>query len=94
MFNIPPPEFSEKVSESKSWSELARRCGHMGEYRESIGKVLKQKVAFLGVDTQHFVGKHNDEVNSNVCFLCGREGHYGSGTSCYAANQKRKWYFN
>ena len=33
-------------------------------------------------------------VNSNVCFLCGREEHYGSGTSCYAANQKRKWYFN
>jgi hypothetical protein len=32
--------------------------------------------------------------NSNVCFLCGREGHYGSQTSCYAANHKRFIYFN
>ena len=27
--------------------------------------------------------------NSNVCFLCGREGHYGSPTSCHASNQKK-----
>jgi len=25
--------------------------------------------------------------NSTVCLLCGREGHYGSHTSCHAANQ-------
>jgi hypothetical protein len=29
----------------------------------------------------------NRPKNSNVCFLCGREGHYGSPTSCYAANK-------
>jgi hypothetical protein len=37
---------------------------------------------------------HKKPYNSNVCFLCGREGHYGSPTSCYASIQKRKIYFN
>lgn len=32
--------------------------------------------------------------NSNVCFLCGMQGHHGSFTSCYAAKQVRKNYFN
>ena len=32
--------------------------------------------------------------NSNVCFLCGNEGHYGSPTSCYASKHVRKNYFN
>ena len=32
--------------------------------------------------------------NRNVCFLCGKMGHYGSQTSCYAAKQVRKTYFN
>jgi uncharacterized protein YaaW (UPF0174 family) len=31
--------------------------------------------------------KKNSNGNSNVCFLCGRKGHYGSQTSCYAANR-------
>ena len=38
--------------------------------------------------------KHKKPFNSNVCFLCGMEGHYGSSTSCYAAKQVRKNYFN
>ena len=32
--------------------------------------------------------------NKIVCFLCHQEGHYGSPTSCYAAIQVRKKYFN
>ena len=32
--------------------------------------------------------------NSNICFLCGGKGHYGSPTSCYASKQVRKQYFN
>ncbi len=32
--------------------------------------------------------------SATVCFLCGREGHYGSPTSCYAAKHVRKTYFN
>jgi hypothetical protein len=31
--------------------------------------------------------KINSNGNSNVCFLCGRKGHYGSQTSCFAANR-------
>ena len=41
---------------------------------------------------KHFGNKKNS--NSNVCFLCGRKGHYGSQTSCYAANQIKKKYNN
>jgi hypothetical protein len=37
---------------------------------------------------------HKKPYNSNVCFLCGCEGHYGSSTSCYASKQVRKNYFN
>ena len=33
---------------------------------------------------------HKKPYNSNVCFLCGREGHYGSPKSCYASIQKNK----
>jgi hypothetical protein len=39
-------------------------------------------------------GYNNKPLNSNICFLCGREGHYGSPTSCYASKQVRKHYFN
>ena len=38
--------------------------------------------------------QHKPPYNSNVCFLCGKEGHYGSQTSCHAANRVRKAYFN
>lgn len=38
--------------------------------------------------------EHKKPFNSNVCFLCGCEGHYGSSTSCYASKQVRKNYFN
>ena len=40
---------------------------------------------------KHVGNKKNS--NSNVCFLC-REGHYGSQTSCYAANRILKKYNN
>jgi hypothetical protein len=38
--------------------------------------------------------QHKPPFNSNVCFLCGKEGHYGSQTSCHAANKVRKAHFN
>ena len=37
---------------------------------------------------------HKKPYNSNVCFLCGKEGHHGSQTSCHAANKVRKDYYN
>jgi hypothetical protein len=37
---------------------------------------------------------HNKPYNSNVCFLCGKAGHYGNQSSCHAANKVRKAYFN
>jgi hypothetical protein len=40
----------------------------------------------------------NKKINSNgnVCFLCGRKGHYGSQTSCFAANRqiRKGGYYN
>lgn len=38
--------------------------------------------------------KYKKPYNSNVCFLCGCKGHYGSPNSCYASTQIRKNYFN
>lgn len=37
---------------------------------------------------------HKKPYNSNVCFLCGKEGHHASKTSCHAANKVRKDYYN
>jgi len=38
--------------------------------------------------------QHKTPFNSNVCFLCGKAGHYGNQSSCNAANKVRKAYFN
>ena len=35
---------------------------------------------------------HKKSQNSNVCFLCGCKGHYGSPTSCYASKQVKKYF--
>ncbi len=37
--------------------------------------------------------QHKPPSNSNVCFLCGKAGHFGSQTSCLAANKKRNPYY-
>ena len=61
--------------------------------------ILKEKMIFITIikmekDKQNKSIPHKKPHNSNVCFLCGREGHYGSPTSCYASIQKKKNYFN
>ena len=38
--------------------------------------------------------QHKIPFNSNVCFLCGKAGHYGNQSSCHAANKVRKAHFN
>ncbi len=57
MYHVSPQDFGEIVCLSHSWSDLARRCGHTGVYTKSICTVLKQKVLFLKLDTQHFTRK-------------------------------------
>ena len=59
MYQISVPEFKEYVRLSHSWSELARRCGERAKknahgIKDGIVRVLKQKVLFLKLDTQHF----------------------------------------
>ena len=56
MYHISVREFSEFVRVSDSWSDLARRCGQTGTLKQSIRTNLKQKVSFLKLDTQHFMG--------------------------------------
>ena len=56
---ISPQEFTEFVRLSHSWSDLASRCGERakkkkGGINDRIARVLKQKVLFLNLDTQHF----------------------------------------
>ena len=60
--------------------------------------ILKEKMIFIIIikmekDKQNKTIPHKKPHNSNVCFLCGREGHYGSPTSYYALIQKKN-YFN
>jgi hypothetical protein len=60
--------------------------------------LLKEKMIYKTIikmenDKQKKSIVHKKPYNSNVCFLCYREGHYGSPTSCYAfhaSNQKKK----
>ena len=59
MYQVSPQEFAEFVRLSHSWSELARRCGERAKknahgIKDGIVRVLKQKVLFLKLDTQHF----------------------------------------
>jgi len=37
--------------------------------------------------------QHKPPFNSNVCFLCGKAGHYENQSSCNAANKKRNPYY-
>ena len=61
MFHISVQEFKEYVCLSHSWSDLARRCGNKGTKHGCICSriitILKQKVLFLNLDTQHFKGE-------------------------------------
>jgi hypothetical protein len=58
MYHISVQEFKEHVRLSESWSDLVRRCGENGKEQgntsRSCGRVLRQKVLFLNLDTQHF----------------------------------------
>ena len=49
-------EFSEFVRLSKTWTDLALRCGYEGKNVQSNRwrSALQKKVASLGLDTQHF----------------------------------------
>ena len=58
MYRISPQEFTGLVRLSHSWSDLARRCGNRatkkGGFCSKRVTVLKKKVLFLTLDTQHF----------------------------------------
>jgi hypothetical protein len=55
MYHISVPEFKEHVRLSDNWSELARRCGWMGKKTGCrVVNLLREKVLFLKLDTQHF----------------------------------------
>ena len=67
------------------------------EVQESYAKYMKhirnKKINSNSNSNSNSNGNGNS--NSNVCFLCGRKGHYGSQTSCFAANRQiRKGYYN
>jgi hypothetical protein len=74
MSEISEKEFGEFVSLSHSWSDLARRCvgerayQKSGKIRNKLVTVLKKKVLFLKLDTQHFTSK------SRIKDAYGREG--------------------
>jgi len=53
------------------------------EVQESYAKYMK-RIKNKKINSN---GNSNSGGNGNVCFLCGRKGHYGSQTSCFAANR-------
>jgi len=54
------------------------------EVQESYAKYMK-RIKNKKINSN---GNSNGNSNSNSkCFLCGRKGHYGSQTSCFAANR-------
>ena len=58
MYHISVHEFKEHVRLSHSWTELARNCGQPSKFGRlcsvRVVKVLKAKVLFLKLDTEHF----------------------------------------
>ena len=58
MYRISPKQFTEFVRESTSWNDLARRCGQPVRVGRGCStrclSILKQKVLFMKLDTQHF----------------------------------------
>ena len=55
------------------------------EVQECYAKYMKH------VGNKKKYSNSNSNVNSsNVCFLCGRKGHYGSQTSCYCGESNKK----
>jgi hypothetical protein len=57
------------------------------EVQESYAKYMKRIRNKKKNSNSNGNGNSNSNVNSNVCFLCGRKGHYGSQTSCFATNR-------
>jgi hypothetical protein len=61
------------------------------EVQESYAKYMKRiknkKINSNSNGNSNSNSNDNGNGNSNVCFLCGRKGHYGSQTSCFAANR-------
>ena len=72
MYRISPKEFTDFVRESTSWSDLARRCGQPLRFGRFCStrclSILKQKVVFMKLDTQHFTsnGRIEDAEDQNT----------------------------
>jgi hypothetical protein len=70
MYHISVQEFKEHVRLSHSWSELAHRCGNPLKYGRfgtaACVKTLRQKVLFLKLDTQHFMGIRQGNQNARA----------------------------
>jgi hypothetical protein len=62
MDHISPQEFTEFVSLSQSWSDLAPRCGQPLKFGRFCStrcvSALKQKVLSMRLDTQHFTSRN------------------------------------
>jgi 5-methylcytosine-specific restriction endonuclease McrA len=72
MYEITNEDFTKLVAVSKSWADLARRCGKKSHSKGGIsGNItmdLKLKVKLLGLDTSHFLknGSYNNRPHLKI----------------------------
>lgn len=78
----------------RSSSAKVASLSKVASLRNSPPKVASPKGVSSPKVAQTKCPTHKKPYNSNVCFLCGKEGHHGSQTSCHAANKVRKDYYN
>ena len=78
----------------RSSSAKVASLSKVASLRNSPPKVASPKGVSSPKVAQTKCPTHKKPYNSNVCFLCGKEGHHGSQTSCHAANKVRKGYYN
>lgn len=78
----------------RSSSAKVASLSKVASLRNSPPKVASPKGVSSPKVAQTKCPTHKKPYNSNVCFLCGKEGHHGSQTSCSAANKVRKDYYN
>ena len=86
MYQISPEEFTELVRLSHRWEELGRRCGARAKLSDgfcgTIVKVLKQKVLFLKLDTQHFTVPAAVEADVQVASEASKTSEAGAAGKC------------
>ena len=99
--SIPIDKAAPKVAQTKVASQpkgqskgALTKCSPSSPPQQQQKPQQQQQKPQQQQQQQQKSSQHKIPFNSNVCFLCGKAGHYGNQSSCNAANKVRKAYFN